>query len=122
MPTWFDKFKKDGKTLWKKGKDVAISSPLASFLINRTKIQRYGTLKNLRLDSFHKETSFSLLLLGEDKPIDVELHYETKILASGYALSITSASISRIWMDKIVQRYFLNKEFPVPKELYSLLN
>lgn len=122
MATWFDNFKREGKTLLKRGKDVAVSSPLASFLINRTKIQRYGELKNLRLDSFKKTMSFSLLLVDEDTAVDVALNYETKMLTSGYALIITSASISRMWMDKLVQRYGLNKEFPVPKELYNLLN
>lgn len=122
MATWFDKFKSEGKTFLKRGKDIAVSSPLASFLINRTKVNRYGELKNLRLDSFKKTTRFSLLLIDEDTPIDVALNYETKMLTSGYALIITSASISRKWMDKLVQRYALNKEFPVPKELYNLLN
>lgn len=122
MATWFDNFKREGKSLLKRGKDVVVSSPLASFLINRTKFQRYGELKRLRLDSFKKTMRFSMVLAGEDMPVDVALDYETRVLTSGYVMVIRSASISRIWMDKLVQQYALHKEFPIPKELYNLLN
>lgn len=122
MPKWFDDFIREGKTLLKKGKDIFVSSHLTSFLINRTRINRYGKLLNLKLNSFHKEVSFSLKLLDEDSTIDVKLNYENKVIDSEYMLIITAASISREWMNSIVQRYFINKKFPVPKELYTFLN
>lgn len=122
MSTWFEKLEREGKILLKKGKDKAASSFLAGFLINRTGINRYGKILNLKLDSFLKKASFSLLLLDEDSPIGVELSYETQVTGSEYGLTITAASISRNWMDKIVQSYLINKQLPIPKELYTLLN
>lgn len=122
MPKWFNKLKRESRILLSKGKDRALSSSLASFFINRTRINRYGKLLKLELDSIYKEASFSLLLLGEDVPIEVDLSYETRAGDSEYSLIITAASISRNWMDKIVQNYFIGRQLPIPKELYTVLN
>lgn len=122
MSSWFDKLKREGKDILKKGKDRAVSSPIASFLLNRTRISRYGKLLHLELDSFHQKANFSLLLLGEEAPIEVALSYETNINGSEHGLIITAASVSREWMDILMQHYVINQSLPIPKELYTLLN
>ncbi len=122
MPSWFDKLKKEGSLLLKKGKDKAVSSPLASFILNRTRVSRYGKLSHLELDSFQQKISFSLLLLGEEAPLNVSLSYETRKNGASHGLMITTASISREWIDKLMQQYVIHKIIPIPKELYTLLN
>lgn len=122
MPKWFNKLKRESRIFLKKGKDRAVSSSIAGFFINRTGINRYGKLLSLQLDSLNKEAGFSLLLIGEDASIEVDFSYETRVTGSEYSMVITAASVSRNWMDKIVQNYFIGRDLPIPKELYTVLN
>jgi hypothetical protein len=118
MADWFKRLGNIGNKVWKKGKDALISSTFTGFILNKTKLQRYGKLQQLQLDSFAKEITFTLLPAGETVPIEVRATYET--LAENQ-IQFTALAVSRKWLHLLARQYVLARTFKVPGELYSLL-
>lgn len=79
---------------------------------------------NLNLDSTEKKLNCSLVLEGENAPIDIELHYKIEEGDTNRTLVITSVTCSREWINRIVQDFVTDdkRRIPLPKEAHTILD
>jgi len=101
-------------------KDIALSSTGKS-LLNR-KLDRFGEISHLNLDSTKDEIELEVLLKGELAPLKVILKGYTFTQRDGvHYISIQNIKTSREWLNHVVQDYVHGKEFQVPKKYVRLI-
>lgn len=101
-------------------KDIALSSTGKS-LLNR-KLDRFGEISHLNLDSTKDEIELEVLLKGELAPLKVILKGYTFTQRDGvHYISIQNIKTSREWLNHVVQDYVHGKEFKVPKKYVRLI-
>lgn len=82
------------KTFANKAKDLALQA-VAAWVANRFHLNKLGQVKDLQLDSEKAQIFLTLELEGEDKPIDLTVHYR---LLGKTEVEITEVLASRPWM------------------------
>lgn len=101
-------------------KDIALSSTGKS-LLNR-KLDKFGEISHLNLDSTKDEIELEVLLKGELAPLKVILKGYTFSQRDGvHYISIQNIKTSREWLNHVVQDYVHGKEFKVPKKYVRLI-
>jgi S-adenosylmethionine synthetase len=101
-------------------KDLALSAT-GKNLINK-KLDKFGEITHLNLDSKDDTIELEILLKGELAPL--------KVIIKGYTftqkddvhyISIQNIKTSREWLNHVVQDYVHDKEFKVPKKYVRLI-
>ena len=88
---------------------------LAKAIINQ-KIELYGAMTRLEIDSTNKTIRLSLELKGEPAPIEIEVGaYSLEELDGKILLSIHNITTSREWLTGLANEYLINRRIPVPK-------
>ncbi len=93
------------KNFANKAKDLALQG-VATWLANRFHLNKLGKVKNLQLDSGKAQVFMTLLLEGEDKPVDLTVHYR---IVSPTEIEVIQVHASRPWMSTFANEL-------VPKE------
>lgn len=103
-------------------KDTAVSS-LGRVLINKFTLERYGEMIKFHLDSEEKQIFLSLLLKGEDKPIDAKATYNIEEKNNKTFIRLDDIQTSREWLNAVINDYLPEdkKEVELPSGLNSII-
>ena len=94
-------------------KDRAVQASARAFI--NGKVERFGTVTRLDIDSRQKKISLEILLKGETTPIRVDIDsYEVTKSAEGTWLTIRSARASREWTDAVLKEFVIGAPQKVP--------
>src|ERR1041385_2868076 len=90
----------------------------ASFVIERAvahRLQPYGRMLNLSIDSKTKRIRLEILLKGETEPLTVTIdEYQLTTAAGADFILIKKASASREWVGALLQDFAIGKTIPLP--------
>lgn len=101
-------------------KDSLTSTAAKALLASR--LDRYGKLTDLRIRSREKSISAELVLEGEEIPVTLQIERYRIIRAdSGHALVVESVTVSRTWLQNLLQDLLVDKPLPVPSVLLIAL-
>jgi hypothetical protein len=91
-----------------------------SFVLERAlqrRLERYGRMLNFQIDSQRKTARCEVLLKGERDPITVSIdEYELRETGSGLAIVVHKATVSREWMNQLIEDYLCQREWPLPPQ------
>jgi hypothetical protein len=97
----------------------------ASFVVERAiahRLQPYGRMLNLSIDSKTKRIRLEVLLQGESEPITITIdEYEVATAAGADFILVKKASASREWMNALLQDFALGKKIPLPAKYASMV-
>ena len=94
-------------------KDSLASSAAKSLLASR--IERYGKIAALRINSRERSISAELELEGEEMPVFVEIgRYRITGKSGAHMLVVEAVSASRPWLSNLLEDLLLNRPIPVP--------
>lgn len=94
-------------------KDSLASSAVKSLVSAR--LERYGRLTELRINSREKSLQVELLLAGEPSEIRVEVgRYRITGLAGSHVIVVESVRASRPWLQLALEDFVVGKPFPIP--------
>ena len=90
-------------------------------LLLRNKIERYGRLLELDINSTKKKIFLSIMLTGEDKP--VEFNIKEYSLTNDFPIMIKFGEIdsNREWITRVAKDYVENKKFPLPEKYTPII-
>jgi hypothetical protein len=101
-------------------KDKAFEVSAKAFL-NR-KIESFGQITNLQIDSAAHIASLTLVLKGEVSPISIHLDsYEIMKGEEATRVRVNNMRASREWIEAALKQYVVGQTFKVPKVLNSFL-
>jgi hypothetical protein len=99
--------------MFKAAKD-AFTSKAAQTYINK-RIERYGEVQTLRIDSRAKTMELICHLVGEPTPIAVRVQsYDVRDAGDKKILTVGPCSSSRPWLQNLLNDFARGREFPVP--------
>lgn len=94
-------------------KDALSSAAARKFIDSR--IARYGSVRDLRIDSKQRSVRLVCELLGESDPIEVRVdRYETEEAEGKSYVRAISCSCSRPWITHLLQDFVVGQRFEVP--------
>ena len=86
------------------------------------KIQRYGTMLNLNLDSKNKSITLNVLLAGEESPLEIDIgRYDIVSQGDKYYLEINDVSTSRLWLNVLADETLNGEKIEIPSKIAKLL-
>ena len=96
-------------------KDAGASAAIEHLLAKR--LEPYGELKSLRLNSREKTIEIEVLLKGESEPLAVKvLQYELQITPEQDFLVVKRAIASREWVTALLQDFVVGRPQPLPHQ------
>jgi len=92
----------------------SFASGLAKSMI-ASKVERYGKLIDLRIQSAEKAISAEIQLEGEEEPIRIDIG-KYRIVKSGDAFALVTESVTstRKWVQNLLEDFLLEKEIQIP--------
>ncbi len=86
-------------------KDAALEQTIVMLL--RPKLQRYGELRNLRLDTMERRVSAELRLLGDPIPIEIsEARYRVEAREDACILTFFEIRTTKPWLQNLIDDRF----------------
>jgi hypothetical protein len=108
------------RELWTQGKDIGVGF-LAKHQLNK-KIEPYGSMLRLNIDSQKKSVEMELMLKGETHPMIVKIEeYTLEENSAGLYITVKRISTSREWITVAAEQFLLNKRFAIPREYAAAL-
>ena len=112
--------KKKMFNLLNKGKDVALSATIKKLL--NMKIEKYGAVHLLELDSNQKTMKIEVLLKGEQEILEAKVHkYSIEERDEKYFLVLHDVETSREWINLVIEDYLNKEEFELPEKYVSMI-
>ena len=106
--------------LLNKGKDVALSATIKKLL--NMKIEKYGAVHLLELDSNQKTMKIEVLLKGEQEILEAKVHkYSIEQRDEEYFLVLHNVETSREWINLVIEDYLNKEEFKLPEKYVSMI-
>lgn len=94
-------------------KDSFASGVAKSMLAS--KIERYGKLTDLRIQSGEKSIQAELQLEGETEPVKISVtRYKIVKSADSHAIVVEAVDASRVWVKNLLEDFLVGKEIQVP--------
>lgn len=93
-------------------KDAMTGAAARRFVNDR--IERYGTVKNLRLDSKAKFIEVTCELDGEVSPVTLSGRYEIEESGGKKFLRPLNFNCSRPWLERALQDFVVGRRFELP--------
>ena len=101
-------------------RDMAVAARDAgtSFVVERavaSRLEPYGRMLNLAIDSKTKKIRLEILLKGESEPVAITIN-EYQVTSAGGAdfFVIKQASASREWINALLQDFAIDRKLPLP--------
>ena len=92
----------------------ALTSQAALAFVN-TKVGRYGTVQDLKIDTRRKTVEATCLLHGEPLPITVKVEsYVVETVGDKKFLAITGINWSRPWLHNLLTDFAKNRRVELP--------
>jgi hypothetical protein len=86
------------------------------------RLQPYGRMLNLSIDSKTSRIRVEVLLKGETEPITVSVdEYQLTSVAGADFIVIKKASASREWINALLQDFAIGKTIPLPAKYGHLI-
>ena len=86
------------------------------------KIKRVGIMLNLNIDSKEKTIDFSVLLVGEEAPLDVKVKsYEIKERDGINYLKLGEIETSKVWLNIVLDEFAKGDEVEISSKFSKLL-
>jgi len=86
--------------------------------IINSKIEEFGELLNLTLNSKEKTLFLEIMLLGEKEPLYVHIgRYEILKEGENFFLLLNSIHTSREWIDKVAKKFIEDRKFEIPPNI-----
>jgi len=86
------------------------------------KIQRVGHMLNLKIDPDNKSIKLSILLLGEDEPLDIDIKsYELIEENNKSYIKINDVETSKTWMNILILEFVENNKIEISNKISKLL-
>jgi hypothetical protein len=101
-------------------KDAGTSFVAERFVAHR--IQPYGRMINLSIDSKNSKIRLEVLPKGETEPIAITIdEYQLTTLNGAPQLVIKRASASREWIDALLKDFAAGKTIPLPEKYANMI-
>ena len=101
-------------------KDAALERALLVWL--GSKLQRYGEIKRLSLDTSEKVLTAEIHLRGEDVPLVIsEAHYRLEQGPKGTLIVLHGVKLSKEWAQSILDDHFREIRVKIPDFLRPLI-
>jgi len=87
-------------------------------------LRKYGTMLDLKLNTTERSLSVSLLLKGEESPIQINIHEYTLVTKEGRTyveLDGSKIETSREWLTTLIQEQMGRRDFPIPDKLVRII-
>src|SRR3954468_19835959 len=84
-------------------KDMALQAGAKHYANER--IQKYGLMTNLQIDSATRTIHFKILLKGETTPVTGSAKYQPKLDGAKKLLEFTDIQTSREWINLLIQDF-----------------
>jgi hypothetical protein len=108
------------RSLLSRAKDAALQKAVRAFL--RPKLDRYGELKDFKLDTSSKRATAELLLHGDSTPLVVtEALYRLEQERGQWVVVVYGIKTSRPWVQHLLEDYFPELRFKVPRLVRALI-
>ncbi len=92
----------------------AVTAKLAQMYVNR-KIERYGQVSHLKLDSHSKSAEFTCALQGETEPVLVRVgRYVVHEVGDQRFIEVTQISCSRPWLENLLVDFGRSRRVELP--------
>ena len=102
--------------------DRYVGNPLTKYAFNKL-MKECGKVINLMIDNTNKKVDVSILLKGENTPIEVRIDgYEIIKNGSSASVLIKEASSDKEWVNAVLKNFVVGKSFDVPSDKIDLLN
>ncbi|MBV9671703.1 MAG: hypothetical protein JO076_02615 [Verrucomicrobia bacterium] len=101
-----------------KAKDLMISAAVKSRA--GAKLERFGNMLDFKIDTSERTIHLSILLKGEQMPIDFSIRdYEIIEENGSQYLKLDSSKIetSREWLTRLVREKMIPERIPLPKQI-----
>jgi len=86
------------------------------------KIQRIGHMLNIKIDPDSKSIKLSILLLGEDKPLDIDIKsYELIEEDNKSFIKINEVETSKTWLNILIFEFVENNKIEISNKISKLL-
>ncbi|HPD21029.1 MAG: hypothetical protein ACOX3E_04550 [Desulfomonilia bacterium] len=109
------------KDLARQGKDKMLSKTLE--VLGRQVVSRYGTLRDITLDSHARKIEIEVLLEGESSPIRVSINRFDIVFEGEEAMVIfRDIAVSRAWMKTLAEDILVGKPLKIPHKYAKLLD
>jgi len=84
-------------------------------LVNQ-RIEKFGRVTQLEIDSVQKRARFEIALKGELTPLEVHIEsYQLQSAESQWFLSVQKVRTSREWITAALEQFVVGRQFPVPE-------
>ena len=101
-------------------KDAALEKTLLAFL--RPKLERYGELRRLSLDTSAKVVSGEIQLRGDSDVINVsQARYRIESRGADTVLIIYEVKLSKVWAQNLLEDHFREISIKIPDLVRGLL-
>ena len=113
--------KKAGLKVLNSGDSLLTRSHFKISKINK-EIGEFGEMIKLEIDNKNKKISTSIVLKGEDAPIEVRVNeYEFKRHGDSADVTIHQVSSDKQWVEATLNSFVVGKPWPVPHKLVDVL-
>lgn len=96
-------------------KEMALQAGAKHFANER--IEKYGLMTNLQIDSANRTIHFEILLKGETTPVTGSAKYEPKVDGAKKLLEFTDIQTSREWIDLLIHDFLKTRVIELPEGL-----
>ena len=102
-------------------KDIALEKGLLLFL--RSKLERYGEIQEIRLDTSARTISAIVQLRGESNPISIsDAKYRLDHRSDQAWIVLESANVSREWIQNLIEDHLVGMQIKIPPLVAKLIN
>ncbi|MGZ4960952.1 MAG: hypothetical protein ACXWKG_20150 [Limisphaerales bacterium] len=99
----------------RKIKDLALQAGAKHYANDR--IQKYGLMTNLQIDSANNTIHFELLLKGEQTPVTGSAKYQVTSNGEKKLLEFSEIQTSREWINLLMQDFLKTRSVELPEGL-----
>lgn len=108
-------------------RDMAVAARDAgtSYVVERAvakRLEPYGRMLNLSIDSKSKKIRLEILLKGESEPVAITIsEYQLASSAGADFFVIKQASASREWINALLQDFAIDRKLPLPAKYSNVV-
>ncbi len=96
------------------------TSASAKLLISK-KIENYGKLLEFEVNSSEKRIFVSVILTGEDKPVELNINKYSVVSESPMKIELREIESNREWITRAAKDYIENRKFTLPEKYTPII-
>lgn len=85
-------------------------------------LEKYGELKDLQIDTKHKNISIEMLLKGETTNLKIDIYkYVLLQTDTGYVATAEMITTNKQWLNVLLDDYIKGKQLPIPSKYAEII-